>query len=33
MEHTTSKIKVYQTDNYKLFKKLDGNRILNAQKN
>jgi hypothetical protein len=32
MEHTTSKIKVYQTNNYKLFKKLEGNRILNNKK-
>lgn len=32
MEHTSSKVKVYQTTNYKLFKKIEGNRVLNGKK-
>jgi hypothetical protein len=32
MEHTISKVKVYQTTNYKVFKKIEGNRILNSKK-
>lgn len=32
MEHKQSKVKVYQTDDYKLFAQLDGNRSLNKKK-
>lgn len=32
MEHTKSKVTVYQTDDYSLFKFLDGNRMLNKNK-
>lgn len=32
MEHQISKVKVYQTTNYKIFKKIEGNRILNNKK-
>jgi hypothetical protein len=32
MEHSSSKIKVYQSNDYKLFKVLDGNRPINKRK-
>lgn len=32
MNHTTSKVKVYMTDDYKLFKLVDGNRAINKNK-
>lgn len=32
MNHSSSKVKVFQTDNYKLFRLVDGNRTINKKK-